>query len=204
MMKLILISLFTGFILFASAQNDSVIKVHFLYGSKPLKSFKHKQQKWFGGMLGGHVGIEADSGQVLSFVPKGKFHWIANNNNRHSSYVLQTTSGFYNILGSVDSAKRLIIYVPVSAAQRFVFDSLQKAYLSNPPYDYALLGMRCGAATYELLSQIGVLLAYSYTATYLKIFYPKKLCKKLIKLANTNSWKMVHNAGTIERKWERD
>ena len=144
MMKLIIIALFTEFVLFASAQNDSVIKVHFLYGSKPVKSYKNKQQKWFGGMLGGHVGIEADSSQVLSFIPQGKFHWIANNKTRHSSYVIQTTSEFYNILGAVDSAKQLVIYVPVSAAQRFVFDSLQKAYLSRPPYDYALLGMRCG------------------------------------------------------------
>jgi len=78
------------------------------------------------------------------------------------------------------------------------------AYLKQTPYDYALFGMRCGAATYEILGQLNILPAYSYRKTYKKIFYPKKLRKRLFKKANNNSWTIERRAGSGKRKWEKD
>lgn len=191
--------------IFCYAQDSTFIKVHFLYGSKPLKTYKDVEPKWFGGILGGHAGIEGDRGKVLSFVPRGKFHWLATKHNRHSAYAIHSVPAFYSILGgNPDSAKKTVVYIPVTNHQKQVFDSLCNSYLQQTPYDYALLGMRCGAATYEILGQLDILPHYGYTRTYLKIFYPKKLRKKLLKKARKNGWLIEQTEGSPRRKWEQD
>lgn len=187
------------------AQDTAWLKVHFLYGSKPHKQFKATEHKWFGGMLGGHVGIEGDSNLIVNFTPHGEFHWFAKKHNRHSRYVVHSYDGFYAIMGSGgDSVKKAIVYVPVTPQQKLQFDSLTRAYRNATPYDYALFGMRCGAAAYDILGHIGVLPAYGYGKTWKKIFYPKKLRKRLLKKANQQHWLVVREDGTYKRKWETD
>jgi len=188
-----------------TAQDTLYIKVHFLYGSKPLKAYKQTEPKWFGGMLGGHVGIEADSNRVFSFVPRGKFHWFAQPNKCHSAFVTHSVEDFYGILGSnAASVKKTIITIPVTAAQKILFDSICQRYSSHPPYDYALWGMRCGAAAYDILAQMDILPAYSYRKTYRKIFYPRKLRKRLLKKAKQHHWKIIQQEGVTTRRWEKD
>src|SRR5215213_3045807 len=70
------------------------IKVHFLYGSKPGKQYKASERKWFGGKLGGHVGIEMDDDKVLNFVKQGKVHWFSRKNEKRSRYVIHSTQQF--------------------------------------------------------------------------------------------------------------
>ena len=181
------------------------LKVHFLYGSKPLKKYKDTEQKWFGGVLGGHVGIEGDSDKIVNFLPNGKFHWFAKKDNRHSTYAVHSINNFYAILGgNPDSVKKAIVYIPVTRQQKQKFDSITKVYLKQTPYDYALFGMRCGAAAYDILGQVDVLINYRYGKTYKKIFYPKKLRKRLFKKAIENGWTIVRREGSIKRKWEQD
>ena len=43
---------------------QELIKIHFLYGSKPAKGYKDSESKAFVGIKGGHVNIEA-GGRVL-------------------------------------------------------------------------------------------------------------------------------------------
>jgi hypothetical protein len=187
------------------AQDSQYIKVHFLYGSRPLKKYKSIEPKWFGGMLGGHAGVEADSGRILNFIPSGKFHVFAKKKNPHSSFAVHEPDAFYSILGgSADSVKKTIFYIPVSASQKEIFDSISAAYLQQTPYDYALFGMRCGAATYDLLAQLDILPQYAYSKTYKKIFYPRKLRKRLFRKAATHQWRIEQTAGSSRRKWERD
>lgn len=187
------------------AQDSLYIKVHFLYGSKPLWKHRDTQKKWFGGILGGHVGIESDSGKIVNFVRKGKFHLFANKDIKHSRYAIHSFIDFYNIFrDNIDSVKKTIIYVPITKQQKEKFDSIAKQYFKETPYDYAFIGMRCGAATYEFLGQLNILPKYSYRKTYLKIFYPKLLRKRLLKKAYEHNWKIEREAGTSERKWERD
>lgn len=84
--------------LFAEAQDSTFIKVHFLYGSTPKKEFRPAEKTWFGGKLGGHVGVEADSGRIINFVPSGEFHKFPKKD-FHSSFVLHSVPDFWRIFG---------------------------------------------------------------------------------------------------------
>ena len=191
--------------LLSYSQDTTYLKVHFLYGSKPLKKYKDTEQKWFGGILGGHVGMEGDTNRIVNFLPSGKFHWFAKKDNRHSTYAVHSVDNFYAILGgNPDSVKKAIVYIPVTRQQKHKFDSIATVYLNQTPYDYALVGMRCGAAAYDILGQLDILTNYSYSKTYRKIFYPKKLRKRLFKKANEYGWTIVRQDGSIKRKWEQD
>ena len=60
-----------------NAQMDT-LHVRFLYGSKPKPEFRKKQKPWFGGMLGGHVGLRYNDTSFLSFFYEGKVHIFQN------------------------------------------------------------------------------------------------------------------------------
>jgi len=187
------------------SQDTTWLKVHFLYGSKPLKKYKDTERKWFGGILGGHVGIESDSDKIVNFLKRGKLHWFAKKKERHSRYAIHSVKQFYSLFRSnPDSVKKAIIYIPVTSQQKKQFDSITTAYLQQTPYDYAFWGMRCGAAAYDILGQLNILPQYCYRKTYRKIFYPKKLRKRLLKKAAKNGWLIVRQEGSTRRKWEKD
>jgi hypothetical protein len=186
------------------AQDSTMLKVHFLYGSKPKKAFKHMQKKWFGGLIGGHAGIECGDGKILHFLPHGKFHKIAKPN-KHGRYVYNSYKDFYEILGgSIDSNQQTVVYIPVSMQQKQKYDSIVNAYTSNTPYDYAFIGYRCGSATYDGLSQLGILPRYNANAIKWKIFYPRKVRKRILRLAKKYHWHVETKRGCRSRKWERD
>ena len=188
----------------AAEPDTAYIKVHFMYGSRPYKKYKDSERKWFGGILGGHVGIEGDSGQILNFRPKGNFHVFSSKKNKHSHYEEHTFNEFYALFRSnPDSVKKAIVTIPVTPLQKQKFDSLNALYLQQSPYDYALFGMRCGAATYEILGQLGILRNYNYRKTYMKIFYPQKLRKRLLSIAEQNNWNIERYEGSPKRKWEK-
>ena len=188
-----------------NAQDTACLKVHFLYGSKPLKKYKDTERKWFGGVLGGHVGIEGDSDKIVNFLKKGKLHWFAKKKDKHSRYGVHTEKQFYSLFRyNPDSVKQAIVYVPVTCQQKQQFDSITTVYLKETPYDYAFIGMRCGAAAYDILGKLNVLPHYSYRKTYRKIFYPKKLRKRLLKKAASSGWLVVRQNGSTTRKWEQD
>ena len=187
------------------AQHTSYLQVHFLYGSKPAKKYKDVENKWFGGVLGGHVGLGLDSTQILNFIPQGKFHYFAKKHKKHSSFVEHNYNGFYGIFGGkAEDMKKAIIYIPITLAQKQKYDSLSLTYLQNTPYDYAFWGMRCGAATHDILGKLGIMPSYSHSKTIRKVFYPKKLRKRLLKKAKKNNWLVESQEGTKRRKWEKD
>jgi hypothetical protein len=183
--------------------NTHYIRVHFLYGSRPLQKYKDSEKKWFGGVLGGHVGIESDSGRILNFRGNGNFHVLQNKKNMHSKFDVHDFNGFYALFGSdPDSVKKVVVIIPVTAEQKHKFDSIFANYIKQTPYDYALFGMRCGAAAYEILAQLGITKKFSYEKTYQKIFYPQKLRRRLLTLAEKNKWTIERYEGTNRRKWE--
>jgi hypothetical protein len=187
------------------SQETTYLKVHFLYGSKPKRAYKETEAKWFGGVLGGHAGIEGDSNRIVNFLPKGKFHVFTKKQNKHSTYAEHSVQNFYSILGGdPDSVKIAIVHIPITKVQKQKFDSIATRYLKEPPYDYALIGMRCGSATYDILGQLGILPAFSYKKTYKKIFYPQKLRVKLLEKAKENNWTEIKQAGSDRRIWESD
>lgn len=188
-----------------TAQDSTIIKVHFLYGSKPKNTYRSTERKWFGGLLGGHVGIEISDNKIISFNPVGKFHWVARKQEKHSAFLIHDSTQFYSLFGgNPERMKKLIVHLPVSNAQYLLLDSLGEEYLLNTPYDYAFLGMRCGAAAYHLLSQIDIFPFQQPSAIQWKIFYPRKFRKRLIKLADQHQWVIHQQQGSNTRKWEKD
>jgi hypothetical protein len=137
-------------------------------------------------------------------LPKGKFHFLPSKN-KHSKYVYNSYADFYEILGGkLETNKSLIVHIPINTQQKLRFDSLVKAYTQNTPYDYAFMGFRCGSATYEGLALLDILPSLGAGTTKMRIFYPRLVRKKVIKLARKNNWKMVTQAGSVTRKWEKD
>jgi len=197
--------LFCFITLLSFSQDTTYLKVHFLYGSKPLYKYRESEPVWFGGILGGHVGIEADSGKIIDFSPSGKFHVFENDYFRRGRFTVKTRERFYSTLGGdPDSAKKAIVYIPVSKGQRDQFDSVTTCYLRQTPYDYAFIGMRCSAAAYDVLGKLGIVNPYSRRETYRRIFYPRLLRKRLLKKAVDNKWTVERHPGCSKRKWEKD
>jgi hypothetical protein len=203
-MKIWLLLSFCFWFVQSYSQDSSCIKVQFIYGSKPKKKYKEPEEKWFGGMLGGHVGIEGDSGRFYSFekIDKNK---IFNGKPNNSAYKLETEEEFWNVMKTKeDSLKKATIIIPITQQQKLKFDSITSAYLKQVPYCYAVFGMRCGASTYEILAQMGILPQYSHFKTYMKIFYPRRLRKRLLSRAEKYNWTVIRKEGTPKRKWEKD
>jgi hypothetical protein len=203
------IFLFAMVLSFAStigtSQIQDTLKIHFLYGSKPFKKYNQTEQKWFGGILGGHADVEANNSGILNILPNKNLHYIAQPNNIHSKFEIQNYNKFYSILGKdYASVKKAIVYIPITIMQKKMFDSIANAYTKQSPYDYAFVGMRCGASTYEILAQLGVLKKLSHRKTFLKIAYVRKLRKRIFKLAKNNNYKIKFENGVSTRKWESD
>ncbi|HXC06566.1 MAG TPA: hypothetical protein VNZ86_17540 [Bacteroidia bacterium] len=193
------------FVMTFRGQTAPSIRVLFIYGSKPKKEFSATEGNWFGGILGGHVGIETDSNAILNFGPSGKFHLIARTRHRHSHFVLHSRDNFWNIFPHTEGpVKKLSIVIPVTVQQKRSIDSLQQLYLMQTPYDYALVGMRCAAAAYDVLGKSGVMPRYRKGKTVFKFRYPAKLRKRLVKTALQKGWKINREAGTVKRRWEKD
>jgi hypothetical protein len=187
-----------------AAQDSTCLKVHFIHGSRPKKAFKNTEKKWMGGKKGGHVGVEACDGRIVNFMPQGTFHWFSHKDQRHSRYTVDDEQGFYNYFSSdTDSLQRTVITIPVSAAQKARFDSITAEYLRATPYDYAFLGMRCAAASYDMLAHAGVVKMRPVRRTYKMIFYPKILRKKLLRKARKHHWTISTQRGSDKRKWEK-
>jgi hypothetical protein len=199
--------LFLFFLLYFNclfSQDSSYLKVHFLYGSKPLKAYKN-EPKWFGGILGGHVGIESDSGKILNFLFTRKARIFPKKVGKNGFYALYSPVQFYGYFGgNPDSVKKATVLIPISKQQKMQFDNITNAYLTETPYDYAFFGMRCGAAAYEILGQLSIMPKYNSTKTWWTILYPRKLRKRLLKKAVNNDWVIVRKQGSNRRKWEKD
>ncbi len=184
-------------------QTDSIhtIKVHFLYGSKPLKQYKNKtEMKYFGGIHGGHVTIEVDSVDY-GFSPTGRVHILSHNRNCHSQFTGKHT---HNQPPYPKGYKVVSFIIPISEVQYTHLNKTHNDYLSTPPYDYAFLGMRCAAATQDLLSQIGIVKKKRRVRNVYSTFYPKKLRRRMFKLAEKKKYTITKQDGRPTRKWESD
>ena len=173
--------------------------VHVVYGSRPKAP---GEGKWFGGKLGGHVGLEIAPDSIVHFNHSGKVTALAKNA-RSGRFLLSETEQFYCTFGC-DTVKRIAIRIPVSSVQKQQIDSISAVYLAKAPYSYAFFGMRCAAACYHLLS-IGEVYPQIETSKMVrKVFYPRRLRKKLLKSAKANGWEVIRTEGTKRRKWDHD
>jgi hypothetical protein len=172
------------------------IKINFLYGSKPAKGYQKQESKLFGGIKGGHVSVEA-GGKVLDFHPGNNPLFPKN----------KKPSGGFTINNSVrwdgdDKWKTVII--PVTESQYMELQKVFDSVATKTPYDYAIFGMRCAAASYDVLTKIGLFKEYSNKKNVIIHFYPKLLRKKILKWAEQNNYTILSNEGRNSRKWESD
>ncbi len=176
---------------------QELIKIHFLYGSKPAKGYKDSESKAFGGIKGGHVNIEA-GGRVLDFMP-GKCPLFPDNKNPTGGYHLN-----YSVYWDTSSNKWMTIEVPLNDSQLQKLQHLMDSFANETPYDYAVFGMRCAAASYDVLSEIGLMKELPNGKNVAKNFYPKLLRKRILKWAKKNNYRVIYHEGKKSRKWEKD
>jgi hypothetical protein len=192
---LILIALFFFNACFAG-DSTYTIKINFLYGSRPAKGYHQQESKLFGGIKGGHVNIEAGD-RVLDFAP-GNNPLFPNN---------KKPSGGFSIHNSLywdGDDKWKTVIVPVSETQFMELQKIFDSVATRTPYDYAIFGMRCAAASYDVLSKIGLFKEYKNGMNVVTHFYPKLLRKKILKWADKNNYTIISNEGRPSRKWESD
>lgn len=199
MFRLAFLFLFLSHFLFAS---DSLfVKVHFVYGSKPVKAFKAIEPKLFGGIHGGHVYLEVNQ-KIISFgTNNGKWHVFPHKSKSAGKYRVDKNLAWHG-----DTAKKKIttILIPISEEQLLKFKEAEIKYFQETPYDYAFIGMRCAAGAYDMLCQSDVCKPIPRSRIVTKYFYPKKLRKRLLKRAQKEHWQVFKQEGRKTRKWERD
>lgn len=199
MKQLLLLPFLFSFAAHVSAQDSLFAIVHVIYGSKPIAD---NETKWFGGILGGHVGLEIAPNKVVHFNPGGKVRALGKES-EPGTYAISTVEQFYCTFGC-DTVKRMEVRIPITTAQARSLDSISTIYYDAPPYPYAFFGMRCTAACYHLLSWADVYPDYRKGKMVRKFFYPRRLRKRLIRTAKKKDWEIRYTEGRSTRKWDHD
>ena len=99
--------------------------------------------------------------------------------------------------------KFAVFFIPVTPEQYDKAKEILENYAAQTPYDYAFFGMRCASAANDVLGQLNILKKRSRFGYVATSFYPKKLRKKLFKLAAKHNYKVLKQAGRVTRKWEK-
>lgn len=169
-------------------------------------------------LRGGHVGVEYEPDKVLSFQPlrytgiARAGHLIASSHHKNfnSCFRIYTERRMWTVLGNyynnLDSLRRAVFVIPVTAAQRRILDSLATAYTTSTPYDYAFLGMRCASATYEVLLAAGVVTGVKHNLWY-NVFTTQDFRYLLYReyLRNKDiGWQLYTCKGSRSRTWDKD
>jgi hypothetical protein len=186
----------------ANAQTDSsyMMKIHFLYGSSPLHKHRKTEKKEFGGLHGGHVTIQA-GGRDIGFERWQGFHVFPRRRNMKAAFLQRSAD---TVMVKNRESRTLTIYIPLSHAQFDTLMAISGTYCAKAPYDYAFFGMRCAAATQDILARLGLMKKRSRRGHIVTAFYPKRLRKRLIRMAGKNGYAMQRTEGRSTRRWERD
>ena len=196
-----------------SLHGGDTLRIMFIYGSRPAAKYKKTEPTWFGGIYGGHVGMEIGEDSVLSF-----------RSTEVTNAIFSTPEIQFRVLRSKrcmvcgdptfpppplpdrgPETGRLRHFRSVPEQKRKI-DSIAEQYLRKTPYDYATAGMRCASATYDILARAG--LAHGYGgATWWRILIARDLRIWLFeKAASTEGvgWRIYRYEGTKRRIWEGD
>ncbi len=199
-MKLLFAGFFFCFCCFPASSQEiaDTIQVNFLYGSVPAPGFRDSEKPAFGGLKGGHVNIQS-SGRVLDFRPHGNCHIVPIDKKPNGGFDINKA-----MYWDTATTKWASIRIPVTASQKKELESIFDEYAASTPYDYAVFGMRCAAASYDVLSRIGLFPELSERSNIIAHFYPKLLRKKVIAWARKRNYDIVFHEGRASRVWESD
>lgn len=176
---------------------SDTIRLHFLYGSVPAKGYEKTEPKLFGGLKGGHVSIEAND-RVLDFLP-GNCPILPENGKPSGGFRINKA-----VYWDTSSTKWVMVKIPLTRAQLESLETIYHSYTEETPYDYAVFGMRCAAASYDVLSEIGLFKKVPEKFNMVKNFYPKLFRKRILKWAEKNNYPVIYHPGRPTRKWESD
>ena len=189
-----------SFLLVNNINAQQFIAVHFLYGSKPAKEYKNAEAKWFGGKKGGHVTIETGD-SIIGFQPGGNCHLMGKKKNANGYF---STKGKQNWVKDTASLKYTSVIIPVNEVNYLKVKNVLNNYLQKSPYDYAFFGMRCAAATYDVLEETGIVKKRTNFGKWTSYFYPQLLRRRILKIAAANNYTVIRNPGRASRKWEKE
>ncbi len=185
---------------FGQMDTTHIIKVNFLYGSKPIRAYKATESKYFGGLHGGHVTIQV--GDIdYGFRRATKRTHIFPHKTPNSVFVAKELNGQPRY--SADR-KTVTFLIPVTPRQYESLSHIHTCYRDTTPFDYAFFGMRCASTTQQILGQIGVVKKRSHFGNVATAFYPKRLRKRIFRLAKKNNYEIIKTEGKPTRRWERD
>lgn len=123
--------LLTLFPFLTISQTDTLV-VEVIYGSKPIdKSERH----WFGGKLGGHIGLRIGEDSIMHFVPGGSVN-ATNINSDTGKYLISGTRSFYRTF-YCDTTKTCRIFIPITSQQKQHLLQDAGPFLKEGPYPYA-------------------------------------------------------------------
>jgi hypothetical protein len=195
-----LLFLLSSILLVNHIHAQQTIAVHFLYGSKPAKGYKGEEKKWFGGIKGGHVTIETGD-SIIGFQPKGNCHVFGKKEKGNGYFSAKQKA---NWLKDTVSLKYATVLIPLDEARYLKLKSTVDNYLQKSPYDYAVFGMRCAAATYDVLEDAGIVKQRSRMGKWVSFFYPQLLRRRLLKIADNNNYTVIKTGGRQSRVWEKE
>ena len=109
-----------------------------------------------------------------------------------------------SIYWDTTTSKWMTILIPVSNSQMQLLNTIFDTYPRKTPYDYAIFGMQCAAASYDVLSEIGMVKKINDRKNVVRNFYPKLLRKRMLKWAKENDLTVLYHTGKPSRKWESD
>ena len=135
---------------------------------------------------------------MLDFRP-GNNPLLPNNKNPTGGFSINES-----IYWNSETDKWTTVIVPVSQEQYMSLQKIIDSFAAKTPYDYAIFGMRCAAASYDVLSKIGLFKEYPNSKNVATHFYPKLLRKKVLKWAADNNYTTISHDGRSSRKWESD
>ncbi|MEO7265589.1 MAG: hypothetical protein ABIW38_11780 [Ferruginibacter sp.] len=189
---------FFSFSISTYAQRE--IAIHFLYGSTPAKGYSAIEKKRFGGKKGGHVTLETGD-SIIGFQPKGTCHIIGKKQYCNGYFRADSkTKWEADTVGNKYSS----IIIPLTEEQYSKLKTTIDNYLQKAPYDYAFLGMRCAAATYDVLEDASVVRKRSHLSKWTAFFYPQLLRRQMLKMAKENNYAILKHSGRKSRVWEME
>jgi hypothetical protein len=178
--------------------------IHFLHGSIPKKAYKDNEPTMRGGLLGGHIYIQIKN-KVYGFEPvhDKNFHIFPRSNPYKYNSMLKKEEHEKWMQFAKDQ-QFTSIEIKVSEPRYRYLKNIIKKYKNLPPFDYALLGMRCASFTHYLLTKAQVCHSAGVIDSIIRYPYPRKLRKNLTKKALKKGWNIIKTKGSERRIWEND
>lgn len=181
-----------------------IIVIHFLHGNIVKKHFKNTEQSIRGGLLGGHIYFQLKN-QLYGFEPLNNtaFHILPRiKSTRFNSMV--TKEHVNDWRQHSRHLKFTSIEVSISQPRYVYLKNTLKRFKKHPPFDYALLGVRCASFTHYVLTKCGICHSAGIVDSILRYPYPRKFRFHLIHKAQKKGWGISETTGSDTRVWEEN